>query len=191
MLLRQVLRPEEHNALLTIADNASTFLECAGDLPLLKALPNHYDDIHRVKCRKRKESNSFVETFNDAFEEEFGDLRQRAIFASHDHPLGMTENEEPFYIFPINGFKYLYSTEVENSCDEFRTVFDSIFENLEPEQAEMTFRELLKFTYRSTELSEGIKSGAEIIIYNTPYYYAVRQTVAPKYEDLLAEIRGE
>jgi hypothetical protein len=189
MQLRQLLNPQEHAALRTVGDHVSSFIEGANGLPLFKNLPEHYSDVHRVKVRKRKHSSEFVETFNEAFDDQFGYLRQRAVFAS-----GVLEEAldgyEPFYVFPVNGFKYLYSKEVANSSHEFRTVYESIFDNLSSDAAEQTFQDLLKFTYCSERLDEGIEHGAEIIIYNTPAYYAVRQSAFPDYDELLSLIQG-
>lgn len=192
MYLRQVLRPEEYKAFATIGHQCEAFLEASQGVPVLKNLSTDYSDLQKVKVRKRKRASGFAKVFNEAFDEQFVELRQRAVFANGLVSLTESEaDEEPFYIFPIDGFHYLYSTEVENSSAEYRTVFDAIFETLDADAAEQTFRDLLKFTYKSTDLREGIESGAEIIIYNIPYYYAVRQSIFESYGEVLSLVHGE
>jgi hypothetical protein len=186
MQLRQIFEHKHYEAFAGLREACSDFLRESHLTPLFKNLPNAYDDVHKVKVRKRKQRSGFVEVFNEAFDDEFVELRQRAVFTNGASTLAEAQrDEEPFYVFPINGFKFLYSSEVTNSSDEYRTVFESIFQNLDPNAAEETFRDLLKFTYRSTNLHEGILSGAEIIIYNTPYYFAVRESAFPDYDKLL------
>ncbi len=163
------------------------FLACGSLRPLQRTLPNSYSEIlHRIKVRKRKGQSDFNNTFNEAFTEETHELRQRAVFVNGT----ITENEDLFYILPPNGFKFIYSTEVTNSTEQYRSVFESILSSLD-DQADITFQDLLKFTYKSENLDEGITSGAEIILYNIPYYYAIKQSTYPDYQELLSLIRGE
>lgn len=191
MRLSYILNPDT-DVLTTIRSQCENFLAETDGLPLLKNLPSSYDDFHKVKVRKRKRTGDFVETFNEAFDEEFSELRQRAIFANGEVSLKeSTNDEEPFYIFPINGYKYMFCTEVQNSNQQYQSVFESILSTLETTAAEETFRDLLKFSYKSTDIVEGITSGAEIIIYGIPYYYAVRQSMFVEYEDLLSSIQGD
>ncbi len=161
----------------------SEFLERSHGCPLKKYLPETYADIHRVKVRKRQGSDQFNRKFNEAFDKETHLLRQRAVFANGTQ--AVEEGQEMFYILPPNGFKFLYSTEVENSSKQYQSVFESI---LDVDDGE-TFKELLKFTYTSDNLQEGLEAGAEIIVYNIPYFYAVRESTQ-SYDEMLS-LAGE
>ncbi len=160
------------------------FLNESVGLPIFKALPNVYENFQKVKVRKRKPTNTFSATFNGAFKDELNDLRERAVFTNG--VVGeLEENAEPFYIFPINGYKFLYSKEVKDSTESYRQVFESIFDNLGKESGQAVFADMLRFTYLSENLPLGIESGAEIILYKIPYYYAIRESSIDSYEELL------
>jgi hypothetical protein len=167
------------------------FFKESQNQPLLKNLSIQYSDFDKIKVRKRKgETGDFTETFNEAFEQQHPGLRQRAIFAN-----GVTsfqpiiENTlESFYIFPINGYKFMYSREVENSGQEYKQVFDTLFEQFGEEKGNEVITDLLRFTYTSQNLYEGINSGSEIIIYGIPYFYAIRTTSIENYQQVLSAI---
>jgi hypothetical protein len=155
--------------------------------PLLKNLPITYGDFQKIKVRHRNEELN--ELYTEAFD--VRDLRRRAIFAN-----GLTSFEpvyeelEPFYIFPINGFKFLYSKEVENSSQEYKQVFDVMYENFGSEKGNEIIIDLLKFTYSSDKLHEGISNGSEIIIFNIPFYYAIRANTIISYLALVEKIKN-
>lgn len=172
--------------------NCSQFFEESDGLPLLKNLSITSEDFHKVKVRKRKsEIGNFTESFNEAFETQHPGLRQRAIFANgatsfQPQPLGETA---PFYIFPIDGYKFMYSREVTNSGHEYKQVFETLFEQFGEEKGNEVLTDLLRFTYTSENLNEGIESGSEIIIYGIPYFYAYNTVCAFNgYNGLLSEI---
>lgn len=160
------------------------FLEMSNGLPLLKNLPSHYEDLRKVKLRmrKRKAEDRFAKTFNEAFDE-IPHLRQRAMFANGPASFIAESGErEPFYIFPIDGFRFMYSLEVTNSSTDYMTAFDAILEQFNGDNQLM--EQVLKYTYTRERLAEGIERGSEIILHNMPYCYAVRQSVG-KYDELL------
>ena len=171
----------------------SQFFGESQGLPLLKNLSCAYNDFHKVKVRKRKgESGDFTETFNEAFESQHPGLRQRAIFANgikSFQPV-ISEEFEAFYIFPINGYQFMYSKEVENSGHEYKQVFETLFEQFGEAKGNEVLADLLRFTYTSKALNEGIESGSEIIIYGIPYFYAMRTTAIDEYDVLLSKIRS-
>jgi len=172
-----------------IKSKCSQFLSEAGDFPLIKQLPQTYMDLQKVKVRKRKKkhSNKFTNTFNVAFKDQINNLRERAIFAnSAEVNTGLVES---FYIFPVDGYKYLFSKEVKNSTKCYNAVFESILDQLGDEQpSEDIFTELLKFNYVSEDLTDGIEAGAEIIIHSIPYYYALRESTVDAYTNLLTRL---
>lgn len=194
MRVDDLIQPDEfREELQLIADRCSQFVEEAGDLPLMKNLSREYGDFHRVKVRKRKRrqsdpSQAFSKTFNEAFEDEWQNLRERAIFANGIVSFEpATGDLEPFYVFPIDGYNFIYSREVENSSQDYKRVFDTIFEQF-GERGNEVIAEMLKFTYTSERLREGIEMGSEIILYNIPYFYALRATTVNNYSSIIAEI---
>lgn len=187
MKFEQIFETDSIDPILArISVECKTFLRDSGDRPVFKTLPETYEDLRKVKVRKHKHKNKFSETFNEAFEHQVRDLRQRAVFANSLEY--SEEGKDLFYIFPKDGYKFMYSSEVKHSSRDYQQVFDSLFEQFDEEKAELLIHDLLKFTYSSSNLIEGIDSEAEIIFYNIPYYYAARVT-AFDYHDLLSEIK--
>lgn len=169
----------------------SQFLTQSRDVPLYKNLPRTYDDIRRVKIRKRKHNDSnFDEAFNQAFENEAFDLRQRAMFANGiSSLLDEGEHVEPFFVFPIDGFQYIYCPEVRNSSNSYKQTIGMMYEQFGDEQGSEVAQDLLRFTYKKDKLREGIVSGAEIIVFSIPFYYIVRCDICESYDDLLHVLR--
>ena len=171
-----------------VIKECSNFLENARGLPLLKNLPAQYEDFRKVKLRRRKQKgkDEFAKTFNEAFGD-IPDLRQRAMFANGPSSfIAETEDKEPFYVFPTDGFKFMYSLEVTNSNTDYMEAFDTILSQFHGNNELM--EQVLKYTYTHDALHEGIEHGSEIILYNMPYCYAIRQRSAECYEDLLQDL---
>lgn len=173
-----------------IKTECSQFLKESAGLPLLKPLPSTYHPFQKVKVRLQKRTDTVAEAFNKAFEERFNKLRQRAVFAYATAPQ-LNENQEPYYVFPINGFNYLYSKEVTNSTYDYKRVVDTLFEQFDDStKASEIVTDLLKYTYASTNLAEGISASSEVILYGIPYYYAVKVTAVNGYVDLIDSLRS-
>lgn len=192
MLTTHVLSAIQQEELRILQERCSEFLTESHDLPLLKNLSNKYGDFHKVKVRKRRGEveEEFSDAFNDAFAEKQINLRQRAIFANGKTSFEPCfENDlEPFYIFPIDDYRYMYSSEVENSNADYKKVFDLLFETFGDDEGRNIATELLKFTYKNDNLHHGIQIGAEIIIYNIPYFYAIRKATVNDYQILVKSI---
>jgi hypothetical protein len=161
----------------------SQFLQESATRPVYKLLPMTYDDFHRVKVRRKPLSDDNV---SEVFDRAFGTqhIRQRAIFVSGSLPV-ITENVEPFYVFPVDGYKFLYSKEVGNSNNDYQQVLDSLFEQFEDnDKAIEIVTDVLKYTYVRDNLAEGIISKSEIILYGIPCYYAMRVSAALDYNKI-------
>jgi len=169
--------------LTSLVQQCSQFLEEAGDNPILKNLPQHYRDFHKVKVRMRK-SKGVDATFNEAFDHYA--LRQRAVLANGIISFIAEHSLDPFYVFPIDGYKFMYCNEVQDSSAEYEEVFESIVAGFGEDKGNEVISEMLKFTYTHDNLAEGIETGSEIIVYNIPYYYAVRADV--EYSALLTDL---
>jgi hypothetical protein len=181
MRLQHIIHDSSATTVINILDECGDFIAQSNGLPLRKYLPTTYNDVHKVKVRKKQKKDEFTAVFNEAFDEEVHQIRQRAVFANDVQP--NDADVEPFYILPPNGFSFLYSTEVTNSSKQYQSVFESI---LDVDDGE-TFKELLKFTYTSDHLYEGLAAGAEIIIYNIPHFYALRESTHD-YDEVLSLI---
>ena len=109
-----------------------------------------------------------------------------------DHEKRITKleaNLDPFYVFPVNGYEFLYSREVGDSTESYRQVFESIFDTWgDEETATDIVNDLLRFTYVSEDLSTGINTGAEIIFYSIPHYFAIRESCVESYDSLLTSL---
>lgn len=173
----------------TLHVECSQFLTESEGNPLFKNLQISYNNFQKVKIRLKKRVDTITEVFNETFKNETHHLSQRAIFSSGVKNVEETETTEPFFIFPVNGYRFLYSKEVTSSSDQYKHVFESLLSTLHDNQTALELvSDILKFSYESKNLVEGINSEAEIIIYNIPYYYAVRSSLVDSYEDLLTAI---
>lgn len=190
MLIKEVLcnsSADGERALITIRTACDQFLRESAKLPLYKLLPRTYSDFQRVKVRQQKKSDNVTEVFNAAFNTQFFNLRQRAVFAS---PVisEATDEHEPFYVFPSNGYKFLYSKEVKNSNNDYKHVVDTLFEQFEDNNKAIEIvTDILKYTYVRENLVEGILSDSEIILYGIPQYYALRVSSVPPYGKLFTK----
>lgn len=189
MLVEDLFGASKLNArdLSVIKAECSQFLKETAGFPLFKPLPAAYTDVQRVKVRLRKTSDIVQTALNEAFSQRFTNLSQRAIFTYSTQPTLFVE-QDMFYVFPRDGYQYLYSKEVTNSSSDYRKVIDTLFEQYsDMSKASALISDLLKYTYASTDLVEAVKAEAEVIVYGVPYYYAVRATTS-SYPQLLKMI---
>lgn len=176
-----------------IRERCGSFLMDSGGFALFKNLPADYADFQKIKVRMHKGSSPEEDTFNEAFAEKVPNIRQRAIFTNGIASFEPSNNPdlEPFYIFPIDGFKFLYSPEIENSSKDYKQVFDLLLEEFGSDAGKDIILDMLKFTYKSDDLMLGIQQGCEIIIYSVPYYYAVRVASIKNYADMLSGLLSD
>lgn len=166
----------------TIRTECSQFIQESFGLPVYRSLPSAYSSFHRVKVRQHKRSDNVSEAFNAAFRNEFYNIVPRGIF-TQSVMMEHAEQTEPFYIFPINGYKYIYSKGVQNSNINFRDVMETLAHNTN-DAFDIT-TDLIKYTYSKTRLVEGITTDSEIIFYGVPYFYAVRVDAVDSYTKLI------
>lgn len=182
MLLDEVFygKPKEVHP---ISCECSVFLNESQGLPLLKNFSSKYNDFHKVKLRQRKKQDNFYKTFNEAFVD-IPNLRQRSITVNGECSFVAESGKlEPFYVFPVDGYKFMYSLEVTNSKQDYKDAFEKIVETFQDNEI---VEDLLKYTYTTKNLLEGIEHGSEIIIYNIPYCYIVRADI--EYNELLEHL---
>jgi len=166
----------------TLEKECSHFLNTTKKLFLEKYLPIQGDGFRKVKVRKKNKHDFFVDVFNKSFSEH-KNIFQRSIFANSENPSVSHESYEPFYIFPIDGYKFIYNPTVKNASLQYQQNIQELMRRVSKESAIDIFANLIKQSYLSENLSEGIKIGAEIIVYNIPYYYAIRKNIIDDYND--------
>lgn len=172
----------------TLEKECKQYLIASQGNPLLKYLPSHADGFRKVKVRKKKQQDNYIQSFNNAFFNEHEDLALRSIYANGLTSFDDSANTiaEPFYIFPIDGYKFMYSSEVSSSSLHYKETFEKLLEKIGNNGVNI-FIDLLKYNYTFENLENGIKTGAEIIIYNIPYYYAIRKSLVENYHSFIYE----
>lgn len=173
---------------MTIVKECSDFLKESQGSPLIKFLPKNGSDIRKIKVRKNKSETPFDKAFNTVFSDH-ANLRKRCVFtngASYFKNSEPSGDMSPFYIFPIDGFKFMYSPNVIDSSAQYQESFNWFNHILSKCKATETFSDVLKYDYKSNDLLEGIKLGCEIILYGFPYYYAIRKQSIKSYSTLFS-----
>lgn len=165
----------------TIRQECGLFLLESQGKPLVKSLPIHSDGYRKVKVRKKKNDDEFVNKFNESFFTEFNDIRNRAVFVNGDQP--QTEGTELFYVFPIDGYRFMYSPEVKNSSELYKDTFDKLIRTAGKNNGMEIFTEMLQMSYTYDDLPSGIDLGCEIIIYDISHYYAIRKSLIDDYSN--------
>ena len=165
----------------TILEECSWFLTESDGKPLLKSLPRNSDGYRRVKVRKKKKKENFDEVFNNSFFMDYNDLRSRALFVNGTQI--EDDDHELFYVFPIDGYNFIYNETVFNSTGAYRNLFDTLIETAGDTNGMDIFKEMLNISYSYSDLPKAIDSGCEIIIYDISHYYAIRKTIVDNYTD--------
>jgi len=173
--------------LILLKEHCSQFLQEARTCPLYKPLPIDYNDFQKVKVRQRKQDGVLQTALTQAFEHEYSKLASRAVFA-YAHPIEGEVLQETFYIFPINGYKYIYSKQVKNSAIDYKKAIETLVNEFDGSKAIDFITDSIKYTYTRENLMEAIQSQSEIIVYDVPYFFAVRQRTMPEYGKLLEMI---
>ena len=150
-----------------ILSECSQFISESQKLPVYRALPTTYGEMRKVKVRKQK-STSFTEAYNRAFNDQHPDLVQRSIVANgNPSSLVLEEDVAGYLVYPIDGYKFMYTAEVTDTIEQHKDVFESIGDS-------GVFSEMLSFSYSNENLHEGIQLGSEILLFNIPHYYAIQ-----------------
>lgn len=186
MRITEILDEEIDSSFKTLQTECSVFFAESDGLPLYKTLPESYSDFHRVKVRHVKRHDTYSDSVDMAFESERKHLSQRAIYTSGNAPA--TIDRTSFYVFPTNGFNFLYNTAITETDENHLKAFDEICEKFGDKRGCELFADVLKFAYTPRNLLEGMKSGAEIIVYGIPSYYALRVNSVGHYDDVLTSV---
>lgn len=157
--------------------------------PLLKNFPinGSTDWFRQIKVRHHKKVDPIIESFNNAFDVTFDihNIHQRSIFTNGVKTFRLQEEYEAFYIFPSNRYKFIYNPEVSSIKYNYQTTFEELQEAFSNEETvKQIITDLVSYSYVSKNLHEGIDKGAEIVFFGIPYYYAIKKSVYPDYEQL-------
>lgn len=173
MLVSELLQHKVVDTFVAIQQHCGRFIAESAHIPLYKALPSTYGDVHKVKVRLKRSTNPVGDIFNEAFSKNTHNLQGKAVFGYVTPPV-VAEGLDLFYIFPTDTYQYLYSKEVTNSSQNYKQVVDTLIEAFDVDKATSIVTDLLTYTYNATNLIEGLQSKSEIILYNIPCYYAVK-----------------
>jgi len=147
-------------------------------------LPKEGPAMRSIKIRKKKSATAFDEAFNTVFSGH-PNVRQRCVFTNGVHTQSNDPTLEEFYIFPKDGFKFMYSTSVVDSSQQYGDAFANLKEAT-PSHAIETIGEILEFDYKSDDLATALLSGCEIIIFGCPSYYAINRDSVKSYSTLFS-----
>ncbi len=165
----------------TIQEECGLFLVESAGKPLIKSLPRSSDGYRRIKVRKKKHKDDFVSSFNETFFMEYNDIRNRAVFVNGNQ-IEDAEHEQ-FYIFPVDGYSFMYNPNVSDSSEEYKRAFHKLIESVGEEEGTEMFKDMLQYSYSYNNLPSAIDYGCEIIIYDISHYFAIRKTLIDNYTD--------
>lgn len=171
----------------TISEECSEFLTLSKGQPLTRFLKKEGNGLRRIKVRWKKSKlweSEFIHTFNSSFPQ-YKDILHRSVLASKNPDVSeMNEDEEPFFIFPINNFKFCYNPNITNITKTYEKLYENLNDFFSEESVNI-FHDLIRTGYVFSELDEGIEKNSQVIIYNIPYYYALRASLVPDYRDII------
>jgi hypothetical protein len=121
--------------------------------------------------RKPKDTNQLVHDLaNDWFEVQFGwPARSEGLFCSGSWSTASMYGR-PCLVFPMDGYKYIWSNEVSDFYTDFDDIYEAVIEEYDHrsdfEEALITSLNdfLGNAKFRDTRLADGIKSCSEIMI---------------------------
>lgn len=183
MLIHNIIPPTATVSVVSTALRAhcSQFIAASGGAPVYKLLPESHGTFKRVKVRFQRRKNFTSDIYEAAFGTGIGSFRERSVVTYGTKPMP-TDDLCEYYIFPIDGYKFLYSRQVMDSTTAFDGVVDTLLSNMPLTEGMSLITDLLKFAYSQDDLFEGISSGVEVIFHNIPSYYAVRCDDFPNYQ---------
>lgn len=164
----------------TILKECKQFLTESKDKPLIKSLPTSGEGFRKIKIRKKNRYvHPFEQYFDKAFNEKYKEIRLRSMIVQTD-PTFRTcpQGSELFYVFPTNGYKILYNQYINDYSSYANTLHKLLTEST---TVEGLMSQLFQVTYESNNISEAIDSGAELLIYDIQYYYAIRMSLIDDY----------
>jgi len=174
-----------------IRDECGEYLSMAGPYPSIKRLSGDEASYHRkVKVRHKKNPTGVIRLLGKAMEHEARNIHMRCVSVNGPdikEALSKNDASELYYIFPINGFRYLYNNRVD-TFEQYQKTLKALLESktITRESAVQLVIDSMSYTYSKFDikLKEALKTSKEVIFYNMPYYYAVSVKKYPSYYTL-------
>lgn len=168
----------------TILNECSEFLLRSECRPLYRPLQISGDGFRRVKIRKKASyAHRYDEYFDLAFKHKREDLRLRSLIAQTQTTPVMDAALERFYVFPINGYKILYSQQIKD-YSEYLKLLESVLSDTD--MADSILKKLFQNAYQEDSIIDAMDTGSNILVYNIPYYYAIRESLIVDYKAFVA-----
>jgi len=175
-----------------VANECGEFIDNCGGYPLIKQLNSDGNFIKKVKVRKKNKKDTFIKRFDNAFNDIHNNLHGRSIFCNGDNMdlSNQKDKHDKFYVFPIDGFKFLFNSEVSYHRD-FQEIYNKMSRFMDKKKCEKVFVDLIEYSYKETDISlrDALLTEKEIIIFDVSYYYAIRMNKFPDYPLLIQQIK--
>lgn len=166
----------------TIKNECAQFIRESNSIPLFKSLISGKDAFIRVKARHRKiHDESFENAFNSAFQKQSNKMLSKAIFCNTNEMV--LPNHENYYVFPIDGYRILYSKNDKNTSKTYQTALTEIIDMVAENHAVDLLTTILSDDYTDVNLGEALTNKKEILIYGIPYFYAIKCSLFPNIDD--------
>lgn len=156
-----------------LRSQCSQFLR-ESSLPLIKTLPST-KAFYKLKARYRKQ-DPIAENINNALQIPL--LLEKSVVVNN-----ASDHLTKFYVFPINGYKFIYSDNIKESTQLF-TMYN-IINNTE------LYANIIQDLTHNHNINEAIQSNNQIMLYNIPYCYCVNSNAIESYKNLLKILRQE
>ena len=182
MLFHELIPPTPSTYSLSniIRAECGEYLRLSEGLPLFKTLPSSYGAFKRVKVRFQKAKDPTSAVFEAAFGHNKPGFRERVVI-TYPTPQEVLETHDLYYIFPVDGFRYMFSPMVRDSNVDIGGVVNTLIERLDFTEGSSLAADLLQYSYQNTNLVEGLRSEAEILLFDLPNFLAVRVDIDPHY----------
>lgn len=166
----------------TIKNECTEFIQKSNGMPLFKSLHSGRDAFIKVKARHRKvHDESFENAFNSAFQKQTNKMLSKAIFCNTNEII--LPNHENYYVFPIDGYRILYSKNDKNTSKTYQAALSEILDMVAEQHAVSLLTTILSDDYTDENLSEALTNKKEILVYNIPYFYAIKCSLFQSLDD--------
>lgn len=168
----------------TLRTGCADFLRESSGIPLVKMLPKSTHGFCKIKVRKRR-TDIFSTVFNEVYKETHKEILNRSILANG---IWATDDRggtrEPFFVFPINGYKFMYSVDSTICTEETKQSLFFLLETMHIDDVADILDSNLPSLYTCDNLKEGLEMGSEMMVFGIPYFYAVRCSLVDSYSAL-------
>lgn len=171
----------------TLEDDCQQFLNDLPNKPLVKSLPKLGDSFRKVKARKRKIHSTLDRLMHTSFQTIQKRIISTAITAYNTEIFeNISKDHEEFFIFPIDNYKILCCNSITNYKKQFDLCLNNLLKISDIKFAANSILELLQTNYDEINSFKELKDrNVEMLIYNIPYFYAVRCSSVENYEILI------